>query len=60
LRHGSRFGGIGFVVFRHHLQSHRSWTRVLLRFVFDPKIDLFARITRERRVPRADDSAAVA
>jgi sphingolipid delta-4 desaturase len=43
-----------------HLQSHRSWTRVLLRFVFDPQIDLFARITRERPVPRTGDSAAVA
>jgi sphingolipid delta-4 desaturase len=29
------------------LRSHRSWTRVLLRFLFDPQIDLFARITRD-------------
>jgi sphingolipid delta-4 desaturase len=46
--------------FYDHLQAHRSWTRVLLQFVFDPKIDLFARITRERPVPRPGDRAAAA
>lgn len=34
--------------FYDHLQWHRSWTRVLLQFIFDPNIDLFARITRQR------------
>ena len=44
--------------FYDHLQWHRSLTRVLLQFVFDPNIDLFARITRERRRLRTDDQAA--
>jgi sphingolipid delta-4 desaturase len=44
--------------FYDHLQWHRSWTRVLLQFVFDPRIDLFARITRERTRLRPDDTAA--
>jgi sphingolipid delta-4 desaturase len=30
------------------LYAHRSWTRVLLRFLFDRDFDLFARITRDR------------
>jgi sphingolipid delta-4 desaturase len=34
--------------FYDHLHAHRSWTRVLLQFLFDPKLHLFARITRER------------
>src|SRR4030095_12874041 len=34
--------------FYDHLHWHRSWTRVLLQFLFDPSIDLFARITRRR------------
>ena len=33
--------------FYDQLHAHRSWTRVLLQFLFDPKIDLFTRITRE-------------
>lgn len=28
------------------LYAHRSWTGLLLRFIFDPKIDLYARIVR--------------
>jgi sphingolipid delta-4 desaturase len=44
--------------FYGHLHWHRSWTRVLLQFLFDPQLDLFARITRERRRPRADRAAA--
>jgi sphingolipid delta-4 desaturase len=31
------------------LHSHGSWTRLLLQFLFDRDIDLFARITREGR-----------
>lgn len=46
--------------FYGHLRWHRSWTRVLLQFVFDPKLDLFARITRERPGAQADDSAIAA
>lgn len=42
-----------------HLLAHRSWTRVLLQFLFDPQIDLFARITRTRTAgPRGDRIAA--
>ncbi len=28
------------------LHSHRSWTRLLLRFIFDPSISLYSRMTR--------------
>jgi sphingolipid 4-desaturase/C4-monooxygenase len=31
------------------LQSHTSWTRLLLRFIFDPSITLFSRSTRLER-----------
>jgi sphingolipid 4-desaturase/C4-monooxygenase len=46
--------------FYDHLHSHRSWTRVLLQFLFDPQLDLFARITRERAHLRTDDTASAA
>jgi len=46
--------------FYGHLHWHRSWTRVLLQFLFDRNIDLFARITRERPESRADETAAAA
>jgi len=46
--------------FYDHLRWHRSWTRVLLQFLFDPQLDLFARITRERAETRADETAAAA
>ena len=39
--------------FYDHLHAHRSWTRVLLRFLFDPEIDLYARITRDRKLSNA-------
>ncbi len=44
--------------FYDHLHWHRSWTRVLLLFLFDPTLDLFARITRERTRLRTDTAAA--
>jgi sphingolipid 4-desaturase/C4-monooxygenase len=31
------------------LESHKSWTRLFLRFIFDPKITLFSRIIRDKR-----------
>ncbi|MCC6765773.1 MAG: fatty acid desaturase [Deltaproteobacteria bacterium] len=34
--------------FYEPLHAHRSLTRVLLRWIFDPELDLFARITRDR------------
>lgn len=34
--------------FYEPLYAHRSLTRVLLSWIFDPKLDLFARITRDR------------
>jgi sphingolipid delta-4 desaturase len=43
--------------FYDQLQAHRSLTRVLLQFLFDPQLTLFARITRERARPRADTAA---
>ena len=46
--------------FYGHLRWHRSWTRVLLQFLFDPQLDLFARITRDRAPLRADGEAAAA
>lgn len=33
------------------LHSHRSWTRLLLRFIFDPSISLYSRVTREPAGP---------
>ncbi len=38
--------------FYEPLYAHRSWTRVLLWFLFDPGADLYARITRQRPRPR--------
>ncbi len=35
------------------LPSHRSWTRLLLRFVFDRKLSLFSRTIRSERGPKA-------
>jgi sphingolipid delta-4 desaturase len=37
---------------------HGSWTRLLFRFLFDPKLSLYARIVREDRggVPLTDES----
>lgn len=34
--------------FYDNLYAHTSWTKLLLRFIFDPKVDLYARITRQR------------
>jgi len=34
--------------FYDHLHAHRSLTRVLLQWLFDPRLDLYTRITRER------------
>ena len=34
--------------FYDHLHAHRSLTRVLLQWIFDRKLDLYTRITRER------------
>jgi sphingolipid 4-desaturase/C4-monooxygenase len=40
------------------LSFHKSWTRLFLRFLFDPKISLFSRIIRKERgrVPLTDIS----
>lgn len=40
------------------LYAHDSWARLLLRFVFDPGVDLYARITRVRPERSADVAAA--
>ncbi len=37
--------------FYDHLHAHRSLTRVLMQWLFDPALDLHTRITRERDVP---------
>lgn len=44
--------------FYDHLRWHRSWVQVLLQFLFDPRIDLFARITRVRPARQAPQSVA--
>ena len=40
------------------LESHKSWTWLLLRFIFDRELSLFSRIVRKERgsVPLADES----
>jgi sphingolipid delta-4 desaturase len=35
------------------LVSHRSWTRLLIRFLFDRKMSLFSRMVREGRADKA-------
>ena len=35
------------------LSSHRSWTRLLLRFIFDRRLSLFSRTIRSERGPKA-------
>jgi sphingolipid delta-4 desaturase len=37
------------------LHHHRSWTRLVLRFIFDPSLSLYSRVVRgpESRAPRA-------
>ncbi|HZZ86656.1 MAG TPA: fatty acid desaturase [Anaeromyxobacteraceae bacterium] len=43
------------------LHAHRSWTRLLLRFVFDPALSLGSRMTRAPSGPaRSSDAAAAA
>ena len=32
--------------FYNSLYSHRSWTKLLIRFIFDPSLGLFSRVTR--------------
>jgi sphingolipid delta-4 desaturase len=51
--------------FYDQLFAHRSLTRVLMQWLFDPQLDLYARITRERErdrevADRLDLTAAVA
>ncbi len=46
--------------FYDHLYAHRSWTRVLRWFLFDPRVDLYTRITRHRDSMRAARQAAAA
>ncbi|BDG08359.1 fatty acid desaturase [Anaeromyxobacter paludicola] len=42
------------------LHAHRSWTRLLLRFIFDPSLSLGSRITRAPAPAAADSEAAAA
>src|SRR3982751_4164068 len=43
------------------LTAHTSWTRLLFRFLFDPEISLYSRMTREHAAGRMlDDPAAAA
>jgi sphingolipid delta-4 desaturase len=46
--------------FYDNLYAHRSWTRVLLWFLFDPQVDLYTRITRDRELMRAARHARAA
>lgn len=43
-----------------NLYAHQSWTRVLLWFLFDPEVDLYTRITRDRESMRAARPARAA
>lgn len=40
-----------------HLSAHQSWTRLLLRFLFDPSLSLYSRVVRRdrNRVPLSDE-----
>jgi sphingolipid delta-4 desaturase len=38
--------------FYEHLHAHRSLTRVLMQWIFDPQLDLYTRITHERERER--------
>ena len=42
------------------LQSHRSWARLVVRFIFDPSLSLYSRVTRDDRAgeKRAAPAAA--
>ncbi len=40
------------------LHSHRSWTALMVRFVFDRRLSLFSRMTRDRFVSAAADRTA--
>ena len=44
--------------FYDHLYAHRSLTRVLMEWIFNPEIDLFTRITRDRSRKRAETAPA--
>jgi sphingolipid delta-4 desaturase len=46
--------------FNDHLPAYRSWPRVLRRFLFDSRADLFPRITGDRDFTRAQRNAAAA
>jgi sphingolipid 4-desaturase/C4-monooxygenase len=46
--------------FYNHLYAHQSWTRVLLWFLFDPQVDLYARLTRDRASMRTQRQATAA
>ena len=46
--------------FYDHLDAHRSWTRVLFWFLFDPRVDLYTRITRNREWMRSERQATAA
>jgi sphingolipid delta-4 desaturase len=43
--------------FYDSLASYQSWTKVLLNFIFDPKMDSFTRITHPDRHPKAKGQA---
>jgi hypothetical protein len=42
------------------LTAHTSWTRLLFRFLFDPEISLYSRMTREHVAVRGLDHASLA
>ena len=46
--------------FYEPLHAHRSLTRVLVQWIFDPRLDLHTRITRERPVVAADAAQTAA
>lgn len=46
--------------FYDHLHAHRSWTVVLFQWLFDRRLDLYTRITRDREAEARLEPAAVA
>lgn len=45
--------------FYEPLYSHTSYVKLLLRFLFDPKLNLHSRVVRPSRRPNAEEKAAV-
>jgi sphingolipid delta-4 desaturase len=45
--------------FYEPLYAHHSYVKLLLRFIFDPKLNLHSRVIRPSRKPTSEEQAAV-